>query len=405
MDREPKVVPGKPDQEAAAVAVAENNRAGGDGASTPPPQSPGGNSNPNSAPIDLDREFAKRYPDFLLYEYWQLRTEIRERIEESRKWLTLAITACGAIFAAAPTVLGHDTTPHAIKPFYWLTAGGLLVACWYMIAASNETIACLSRYIRLNIELQFAKSSRNQYRGEVIREPLGWESQLFWQRGLGIEFFKMSDRSPAAMLQNMNAILAMQRSQRRFTNSVSWIFGGLGVVSIAASLLEWSRAWFQLDPSLHSKSLGDDIIALKTAVIASLSRSMTWQQAVLIVTLLCIGSVAMGLASAFRKFQKSCAFENYAGLAAMRETELTDFMTVVDQDGPPAQEFFEERMRRSRKEKKQRDANHDLWTAQKNSDPEGFFKRSHECEQGIANLNVTPADSSRAASPASRPSA
>ncbi len=126
-----------------------------------------------------------KVPDFLLYEYWQLRTEIRERLASIRTILLGSFAGVTAVLTFVGSILSRleaiDKAPVQVQVLSLglLVPFLILVPTLSFIICEELSIAVLARYIRTHIELAFYEEVERHPPGFWVRRPFGWETYLF----------------------------------------------------------------------------------------------------------------------------------------------------------------------------------------------------------------------------------
>lgn len=305
----------------------------------------------------LDDLLVPRLPDFLLYEYWQLRQEIRDRLLSIRTVTGVAVTAFTAVVAASATLLNTQSPNYFSVGAIWLVPHAILIASIMMIYSEQLSIINLARYVRLHLELPFLESSSRRLQESsiwhAVRMPVGWESYLLVGRRLSK---KLRDRKiwrqlkqlandkdswdkegsahllelrrilgqvdlpiqPDAILERKNlqsALLCGQRDDLAAA-SVMWVFRGMSLISTLACLVFLCFAYrFQFESLTR-------IITTPWVVIAS----------ILALSLLAIAATAV-LWLLCRRFRRSQGVDAYWDIPSL-DVQHTDELIESFRDRP-----------------------------------------------------------------------
>jgi hypothetical protein len=179
--------------------------------------------------------FETRLPDYLLQEYWQLRQEIRDRLNSIRAVLGVAVTAFTAVIAATATLLSRAGDPGFLPlAILWLAPHAVLLPSMRIIFSDRLTLMSLARYIRLHVELPFFEAAFrmtpcDNKQPPFLRMPLGWESHLLLLRWVAHD---MLDKD-----SNLRLYLEAKKGKNRKREKLPWsnekdaqtILGGAGL--------------------------------------------------------------------------------------------------------------------------------------------------------------------------------
>lgn len=250
------------------------------------------------SPTKLDTLLQDSVGNFLLYEYWQLRTEIRERMSSVRTLLAVTFGGVSAVLTLTATLLSQQpTAPLVALSFGWLAAFGVLVPLLHLITSEQLSIVAISKYIRLHIETPFFEFGLRNLDDRALRFPVGWETYLLDVRrqahrwGVALKIHKKRQRRDgrdpwdpldsgregdndaikkmvAALNDDRDLAEALSVSNSRddfARRAITWTFRSLSTVAIAFSLSLASLAFYTGQPFANSLYLSLMIITNLTA--------------------------------------------------------------------------------------------------------------------------------------------
>ncbi len=142
---------------------------------------PGGNWQREEAHL-TPSSISDKVLDFLLQEYWQLRQEIRDRLNSQRTIIQGTITAFTAVLAVCGTLLGRTPLSFWALALLWLIPFFLIIPAQMLLTSEQLAIIRIARYLRLHIELVFLEATVNTPALKSSRMPLGWETYLLFLR-------------------------------------------------------------------------------------------------------------------------------------------------------------------------------------------------------------------------------
>jgi len=126
---------------------------------------------------------------FALYEYWQLRTEIRERLQSMRHIVLGCYAAVGGALATGTALLAAGKVALDVLSLAFLVPFLAIIPAYSFFIAEELSTAVLARYIRLNIELPFFREAiKRRKNGETATHlPFGWETYAFIMRDANLK--------------------------------------------------------------------------------------------------------------------------------------------------------------------------------------------------------------------------
>lgn len=130
-------------------------------------------------------EAQKALLQFMLHEYWQLRQEIRDRLQSQRAILKGTVTAFTAILGVCATLLGIASLSVAMAELLWLVPFMFIIPSQLQYTSDQLSIIRMAKYIRLHVELPMLVIAREVRPSMPIRMPLGWEIYLLCTRLAG----------------------------------------------------------------------------------------------------------------------------------------------------------------------------------------------------------------------------
>lgn len=116
-----------------------------------------------------------------LYEYWQLRNEIRDRLLSIRNIVLGCYAAVGGVIAGGLAVYSQMPDRLDLVSLVFLAPFIAIVPSFSFVTSEEISIAILARYIRLHVELPFFADSikRRKAGDQTIHLPFGWETYLY----------------------------------------------------------------------------------------------------------------------------------------------------------------------------------------------------------------------------------
>lgn len=157
-----------------------------------------------SIPTRMDQHLGASLGNFILYEYWQLRTEIRERMTSIRTMLAITFAGLSAILTITATLLSQTPKPYMELSVAWLSSFAVLIPLILMITSEQYSIVAISKYIRLHLETPFFEFALRNLDEDAVRLPLGWETYVLDVRvqahrwGLAVKAHKQLSKTSEA---------------------------------------------------------------------------------------------------------------------------------------------------------------------------------------------------------------